>query len=59
VIAPWQIEPGYSVEEWTQAALALSELPSILKRKKAAEQIFENVRKKNKDYAGLHKRRIH
>lgn len=58
VIAPWQIEPGYEVQDWIDAALALSNLPAIVNRKKATEKIFDQARAKNKDYSRLHKRMI-
>ena len=56
VIAPWDIEPGHSLDEWAEAALMLSDLPFIRKRKKAEQQVFEKVRRENKDYSRIHYR---
>jgi len=59
VVAPWEIEPGHTLDEWAEAALALSRAPSLKARQSAVEKVFENVRKGNKHYSALSKRRIH
>lgn len=59
VIAPWDIEPGYTVDEWSEAARVLSEVPSLKARSKAFEQVFEKARQSNKHYNALHARRVH
>ena len=56
VIAPWELLPGYSEEEWIEAAMALNTVPAIQKRKKAEQQYFEKFRREHKDYARIHYR---
>ncbi len=54
VIAPWEILPGYPLDEWVDAAIALSDVPAIRKRIEAQKQVFEKARRAHKDYARLH-----
>lgn len=59
VISPWEIEPGHSLDEWSEAAVALAKVPSMKSRRKAVEQVFEKARKGNKHYNALNKRNLH
>lgn len=59
VVAPWDLEPGHSFEEWGEAALALADLPSLKSRRKATDQVFEKARKGNKHYNALNRRKVH
>jgi hypothetical protein len=54
VIAPWELLPGYSPEDWLEAAMALDTLPAIQARKKAEKKYLEDIRRKHKDYARIH-----
>ena len=54
VIAPWDLEPGHSLEEWAEAALELSSLPTLRSRIKAQQQVFEKARREHKDYSRIH-----
>lgn len=51
VIAPWEIEPGYPLEEWVEAALKLSTVQSIRDRNEAQQRYMEKFRRGHKDYA--------
>lgn len=54
VIAPWDLLPGYSLDEWAEAAVALSDVPRLRRRIEAQKQVFEKARRAHKDYARLH-----
>ena len=54
MIAPWELLPGYSPEDWLEAAMALDTVPTIQSRKKAEKKYLEDIRRKHKDYARLH-----
>lgn len=54
VIAPWEIEQGYPLEDWVETALQLSTVQTVRARKKAEAAYLENFRRNHKDYAGHH-----
>ena len=56
VIAPWDIEPGHPLEEWTEAADKFSELPQIRSRMKVQADYLKRWRAEHKDYARRHYR---
>jgi len=53
---PWEIEPGHTLEEWSEAALQLSKVPAIHARKKAEHDYYDKFRRAHKDYASIHYR---
>lgn len=60
VIAPWELVPGHTPDEWAEAAVQLSQVPSIKARKKAADAFFEKRRREHKNYSSYHHQgRIH
>jgi hypothetical protein len=54
VIAPWDLLEGYGLDEWADAAKALSDVPVIRKRIRAQQAVFEKARRQHKHYAQLH-----
>ncbi len=56
VVAPWDLEPDHEMEEWIEAADALSEIPSLRARKKAQQKVFTDARRTNPYYSTLHRR---
>lgn len=58
VIAPWDIERGFALEEWLDAANALTEdLPVVQERKLQHERIFNKRRRAHKYYSRTHFRK--
>jgi len=54
VIAPWEFFPEYSLDEWIEAAHALSGMSSIRARKRVQENWLEKQRRAHKQYARYH-----
>lgn len=54
MVAPWDIQPGYDLEDWIDAAVTLSEVPHIqrsqselgdyLKKRRAAHPNYSRYR---------------
>lgn len=47
VVAPWDLEPGHTVEEWNDASRALDDVPNIKGRQIAQEAWIQKFRQEN------------
>lgn len=55
VVSPWDFLEGYSLEEWAEAADALSHVPALRRRIQAQKKVFEDARRRHKYYARTHR----
>lgn len=55
VVAPWDLAEGYSLDEWAEAALLLSDVPARQRRIKAQQDVFMKARKAHPNYSKYHR----
>lgn len=47
VVAPWDLEPGHTVDEWIDASRALDDVPNIKGRQTAQETWIQKFRQEH------------
>ena len=51
VIAPWEIEPGYEMEDWIDAVQMLEDVPKLQRDQRATDEFLKKRRKAHPYYS--------